>query len=152
MQNGYISVALRIAGQSCVVVGGGRVGARKAAKLAERGGRVTIVSPALCPEAASLVEEGTAGWIAREFRTTDLAGAFMVVAASDSHATNLLVASAASRASVLWCLASRGERSQLIFPATLTVEGLEVAVHSHARSCRSSVALRDKLARQLETK
>jgi precorrin-2 dehydrogenase/sirohydrochlorin ferrochelatase len=41
-----------------VVVGGGRVAARKVKDLLEAGGHVTVISPKLTPELQSLVDDG----------------------------------------------------------------------------------------------
>ncbi|MGC4042699.1 MAG: bifunctional precorrin-2 dehydrogenase/sirohydrochlorin ferrochelatase [Armatimonas sp.] len=88
-------VALNLHGKTCIVVGGGSVGRRKADALREAGAEVTVLS---------LETTGP-------FEETQLEGAFLVVAATDDPAVNDAVAQAAHQRGVLLNLAAPGEET-----------------------------------------
>src|SRR5258706_14088841 len=48
---------LRLENRHCVVVGGGRVAARKVAELIQTGARITIISPEFAPTLAALADD-----------------------------------------------------------------------------------------------
>jgi precorrin-2 dehydrogenase/sirohydrochlorin ferrochelatase len=50
----YYPVSLNVAGRACLVVGGGRVAARKVRSLLACGATVTVIAPDLCPEMEAL--------------------------------------------------------------------------------------------------
>ncbi len=67
-----------------MVVGGGRIAARKAASLIEAGAVVTIVAPQICDEVRLLQVR----IVEREFQPSDLDEAWYVVTATDQPAVN----------------------------------------------------------------
>ncbi|MFZ1904613.1 MAG: NAD(P)-dependent oxidoreductase, partial [Steroidobacteraceae bacterium] len=54
----YLPVFLRLGAEPAVVVGGGRVAARKAEWLARAGAHVTVIAPELLPELQAQVGLG----------------------------------------------------------------------------------------------
>ena len=71
-----------LAGRRAVVIGGGTVGLRRAAALRDFGAVVTVISPTLSGPMPDVI------YLPRPYRTGDLAGAFLVVAATDDSAVN----------------------------------------------------------------
>src|SRR3984957_20335682 len=51
----YYPVSLDVSGRPCLVVGGGRVAARKARTLLDCGGKVTVIAPTFSDEMEALV-------------------------------------------------------------------------------------------------
>jgi siroheme synthase-like protein len=51
----FYPVSLDVSGHSCLVVGGGRVAARKAGTLLDCGAAVTVIAPSLSPDMETLV-------------------------------------------------------------------------------------------------
>ena len=98
-------VALDLRGRRCVVVGGGVVGARKAAGLAEAGACVVIVAPTFSAEAEAV----SAVRVAEPFAPVHLDGAFLAIAATDNAAVNAAVERAARERGVLVNLAAPGD-------------------------------------------
>ena len=79
-------------GRRCLVVGGGPVGTEKAQKLLEHGAVVRLVSPQITAELAQMVASGQiAEHHARAYRTEDLDGIFVVIAATNLEAVNRMV-------------------------------------------------------------
>jgi len=105
-------VALNVTRRKCVVVGGGPIGARKAAALAHAGAEVIIVSPMLTTEARVLVEEESVTHIAESFRQEHLDGAFLVVVAPNHVMVNEEIGRAASVRKILVNMAAPGDGSE----------------------------------------
>ena len=74
-----------LAGRRAVVIGGGTVGLRRAAALRDFGAMVTVISPTLSGPLPDVT------YLPRPYRAGDLAGAFLVVAATDDSAVNALL-------------------------------------------------------------
>lgn len=72
----------------CLVVGGGAVAAGKVLGLVAAGARPVVISPAVTPELAALAAAGRIEYRARPFDAQDMAGAFLVIAATDDPALN----------------------------------------------------------------
>ena len=142
----FLPIGLDVRGRSCLVVGGGDVGTRKALTLARAGANVTVVSPAVTPELAEQIEAGRAKWVHEPYREEHLGGAFLVVAATDDGALNAAVVRLASEHGALVCDASSGERSQVIFGALLEAEDATIAVFTGGRDPARARRTRDQIA------
>jgi len=71
-------ISLRVEGLPCLVVGGGRVAARKAVSLLECGAELTVVAPEICAQ----IEELPSRKIRRAYREGDAAPYRLVMAAT----------------------------------------------------------------------
>ena len=121
-------------GARAVIVGGGRVAARKAALLLSSGLRLAVVSPELSGLLAAMNEDGAIEWIPRKYMRGDLQGAAIAVAATSSRETNSLVAAEAREMRILANVADRPSEGSCTFPALLRRGALEVAVSTGGRS------------------
>ena len=101
-------VVLNLAGRRCVVVGGGVVGARKAAGLAEAGASVVMVAPMFSAEAQAVPVLR----IVEPFAPGHLDGAMLAIAATDNPAVNAAVFAAARARNVLVSLAAPGDGAE----------------------------------------
>jgi precorrin-2 dehydrogenase/sirohydrochlorin ferrochelatase len=142
-------VALDLAGRDCLVVGGGAVAARKVEGLLEAAARVTVVSPVLVPALLALANEGRLHWKPREHRGRDLAGAWLVMAATDDRAVNAEVA-AEARARGVWVnCADDPAHCDFALPAVLRRGPLTVAVSTGGASPAMARLLREEIGRRL---
>jgi len=136
-------IQLQLAGRLCVVVGGGRVGARKACGLLAAGAQVRLVEPREEAPACSLagVER-----VARPFAPEDLEGALLVFAATDAAAVNARVAEEAQRRGLLVNRADDPSGGDFTLPALLRRGELLFAVSSGGANPALAAAVRDHLA------
>ncbi|GAA5002302.1 uroporphyrinogen-III C-methyltransferase [Actinopolymorpha pittospori] len=154
MRHQYMSptypLVLDLDGRRAVVVGGGPVGARRTTGLLEAGAIVTVVAPALCEDLAVLVDDGRLTWLPREYAEGDLAGAWLVQAATADAEVNATVAADAERAGI-WCVRADDARTSAAWtPATARVDDITVAV-SASRDPRRARAVKDRIAVKLQT-
>lgn len=87
-------VNLLIAGRRCVVVGAGRIAARKIEALLDAGGDVHVISPEVVDEIADWAKEGRLQLSQREFTPSDLDDAWLATTATSTAAVNRAVAQA----------------------------------------------------------
>ncbi len=125
---------LRIAGRRCVVIGGGRVAARKVAPLLEAGATVLLIAPDCGPELAALVKQGRVRWEPRGYRPGDLEGAALAFAATDSAAVNAAVAAEAKARDIPVNVANDPAASTFHVPAIIERKGLLLTVSTGGRS------------------
>jgi len=139
-------LAINMAGQRCLVLGGGRVGARKVATLLEAGAEITLVAPRISGALRELVEGRRIEWQKGRYEPELLDRFMLVVAATDDRVLNLRICREANARGIFSCNVSAGDRSQVIFPAVYTDRQVTVAVHSQGRDCRLSQEVRNGIA------
>lgn len=82
---------LLVNGRPCLVVGGGRIAARKVESLLDAGADVTVVAPAVGDEVRAWAEAGRLTLRERPFTPPDLDGAWLAITATDDPAVNRAV-------------------------------------------------------------
>jgi len=142
-------VGLRLTGRRVVVVGGGRVAARRVPRLIEAGADVILVSPVVSPVLEGLASSGRITWRVGMFAETDLDGAWYVLAATDDRAVNAAVAQAADERRLFCVRADDGQASSAWTPAVAdvpaggTLPAARIAVSSGRPA--DSVRVRDRI-------
>lgn len=141
-------IGLNLTGRPCLVVGGGEVARRKVEGLVAAGAAVRVVSPELSPALTELVRAGRVQWEARPFRTGDLDGSFLVVAATDDQAVNETVFREAESQGKLVNVVDDPPRCNFILPAVVRRGSLCLAVFTCGKSPMLSRNIREELERQ----
>ncbi len=145
----YYPVFLNISGRKCVVVGGGQVALRKVKVLLEHGADVKVISPDLCPELVQLAGSGEIRSLNREYRTGDLAGAFVAIAATDNIDINRQVVAEARSKAVLINVVDDAENSDFIVPSYLRRGPVTIAVSTAGKSPALARKIRSTLEKEL---
>jgi siroheme synthase-like protein len=134
---------MRLRGLRVVVIGGGKVAARKAAGLAATGARVRVIAPRVALGiAAEEIER-------RRYRPGDLAGVALAFAATDDRAVNHAVALEARRRRIPVNVADAAEECTFMVPARVRRGEIEIAVSTGGRSPRLAKELRQRLEQLL---
>jgi glutamyl-tRNA reductase len=145
-----IPVNLFLAGRPCLVVGGGKVALRKIRLLLDAGAEVAVVSPDVCDELGTLIEQGLVTHTVRRFEEHDIQGATLVYAATNSRGANRHVLACCREGHILCCCVdgnwSNGDFST---PAITRHNNLTVSVSSGGNDCRQSKMVKNSLARHL---
>lgn len=92
---GGYPVNLLVEGRLCVVVGAGRVAARKIETLLDAGADVRVVAPDAGDDVRRMLGTGRVTLVERPFEPNDLDGAWLATAATDDATTNRAVYDAA---------------------------------------------------------
>jgi uroporphyrin-III C-methyltransferase/precorrin-2 dehydrogenase/sirohydrochlorin ferrochelatase len=146
----HLPIFLDVQAAPALLVGGGRIAARKLALLRSAGANVTVVAPAACPEIAGQAARSELAWHARAFEPRDIAGTRVVFAATDDTAVNDAVAQAARAAGIPVNVADDGERSSFILPAIVDRSPLLVAVSSGGVAPKLATAVRARIEALLD--
>ncbi|NEX84101.1 siroheme synthase CysG [Aeromonas rivipollensis] len=141
----YLPIFCRLDNKPVLLVGGGEVAARKARLLLDAGARLTLVSPALDPELATLAADGEIEWLAGEFEPAQLTGKWLVVAATDRREVNALVYQSANQAGIFANVVDDPKRSSFIMPSIIDRSPLMVAISSGGKAPVLARLLREKL-------
>jgi precorrin-2 dehydrogenase len=137
----HYPVYLDLKDRPVLVVGAGKVALRKVRGLLEAGARITVVAPEWEPD----FEELAIRLIRRRFRASDLAGAFLVFAATDDRLTNHRIGIAAKGRGLFANIADSAEECGFIVPARLQRGEVQIAISTGGESPRLSAELRRKL-------
>lgn len=133
----------------CIVVGGGSVASRKVAGLLEAGASVTVISPVLDESIQSFAAQGLIRWIARPYQEGDLAGAFLVIAATDDPQVNHAIFAEAEQHHLLVNVVDDPQHSNFILPAQVRRGDLSIAISTGGASPALARRLREKLEAEI---
>ncbi|MHB8845397.1 MAG: precorrin-2 dehydrogenase/sirohydrochlorin ferrochelatase family protein [Nitrospirota bacterium] len=142
----YYPVFLDVRGRRCTVVGGGQVAERKAVSLFDAGADLAVISPSLTPALAELAGKGKITHHSKQFDETDLAGAYLVIAATNDAAVNEAVARACRKAGILVNAATSPDEGTFVVPSVVERGDLLIAIST----CGDSPALARKVREDLE--
>ncbi len=123
-------VALVLRGKRCVVVGGGRVAARKVEGLLAAGAEVVVVAP----EVGEEIRAQRVALVERPYRRGDLDGAWLALAATDDPEVNASVHADAEEARVWANTADAPGACSFTLPAVVRRGPVVVAVSTSGRS------------------
>lgn len=133
---------LKLDGRRVVVVGAGLVAASKLRGLLDAGADVTVVAPAWVAEAEA--EAANVTRVEREFRPSDLDGAWLVVAAA-TPAVNRAVARAAEARNVFVNAVDDPPNASLYLGGVVRRAGVTFAVSTDGRAPALAGLLREGL-------
>ena len=137
----YYMACLDLEGRDCLVVGGGRVALEKVRGLLDCGARVTVVAPRAVEELARL----PVAWLRRRYRSSDLEGRRLVIAATSLPSLNRRVFADAEARGVFCNVVDVPELCSFILPAVHRQDPLAIAVSTGG----ASPALAQRIKREL---
>ncbi len=141
----HFPVFLDLKDRSCLVIGGGSVASRKVKNLLNADAQVIVISPEINDDLSALEKDSRIIWIKREVENTDIARAFLVVAATDNKAVNAQIAELANNANTLVNVADDASLCSFIFPSVLDRSPVTIAVSTGGASPVLARQLRMKL-------
>jgi siroheme synthase-like protein len=143
----YIA-CLRLDGRRCLVVGGGDVGLEKVEGLLACGAAVTLVAPAAHEALAELAAEGSIVWERRRYEPADLAGSFLVIAATNDSEVNIGVHEDAEARSMLVNVVDVPPLCNFILPAIVRSGPLAIAISTAGASPALAKRMKREIAEQ----
>lgn len=134
---------VNLKGKRILVLGGGKVAARKVKKLAPFGGRITVVAPQAQPELEAMpgVEIRRHG-----FRPADLwPRPAMVIAATDDRQVNARASRLCRRFRIPVNVADNGPESSFLFPALVNQGNFSAGISTGGASPTAAVYFKERL-------
>ena len=142
-------VALEVSGRDCVVIGGGSIATHKARELVEAGASVTVLSVSFSPGLEGMATAGAVRLVRREYRTGDLDGAFIAIAATDDGAVNAAVFQEGRASGVLVNCVDDIEHCDFAAPSVIRRGDLMVTISTGGKAPALAKRLRIDLSEQL---
>lgn len=146
-------IGVNLEGRVCLVVGGGKVAARKVKSLLAHGALVRLVSPQATDALQALAADGKIEWRREEYAaggTLALDGVFLVMACTDNQAVNAAVTRDAQARALLTLCADDPAAGNFVSPAHITRGPLVLTVSTGGGSPTLAAVLRERLEEQFE--
>lgn len=141
----WLPVFIQLKDRACLVVGGGKVAARKVERLLKAGARVTVVAPELNGVLAGRRDQGSVKHIAGKFSPELLDGQALVIAATGDNALNRDVAAAAQARGLLVNVVDNPELCSFIMPSIVERDPVQIAISTGGASPVLARLLRARL-------
>jgi siroheme synthase-like protein len=141
-EKAYYMACVDLEGRSVLVVGGGSVALEKVRGLLECGARVSVVAP----QAVAALQDLPLEWLRRGYRSPDLEGRFLVVAATSTPSVNRRVYADAEARGLLCNVVDVPELCSFILPAVHRQGPIAVAISTGGASPALAQRLRDDVA------
>lgn len=125
-----------------LVVGGGKIAARRVNTLLKFGARVRVIAPEINEDLEVLKDKKLIAVISRDYCSEDINGCYLVVAATNKRNVNCFVGSDAKRVGAFVSVADCKEESNFYFPAVFEDEGVVGGLISKGGSNHSLVRIR----------
>jgi precorrin-2 dehydrogenase / sirohydrochlorin ferrochelatase len=135
LETPFYIACLKLAGRSCLVIGGGEVGLEKVEGLLACDGEVTLIAPLAHPQLEALAAEGSIRWEKRPYAgAIDLEGAFLAIAATADSEVNIGVYDDAERRAMLINVVDVPPLCNFILPAIVRSGPLAIAISTAGAS------------------
>jgi len=144
-----LPVNLLVRGRRVVVVGAGRIAARKIEPLLDLGAEIHVIAPAVGAEVQAWADQGRCSLTERAFAAGDLDGAWLALTATDDPVVNAAVHAAGEAARVLVNSADDPANCSFTMMSVIRRSDLVVAVGTGGRSPALSAHLRRLLNEEL---
>jgi precorrin-2 dehydrogenase/sirohydrochlorin ferrochelatase len=141
----YYPLCLDISGKRCVVVGSGNVAERKIKRLLDCGACVEVVGKALTPILAAWKGEGRIVHRETDYEDSCLAGASLVIGATDDETVNERIAQDARTRRIPVNIVDNPARCDFILPSVVERGDLLIAVSTGGKSPALAGKLREDL-------
>jgi len=129
-------------------VGAGKVAAAKIAGILNYGAKVVVVSPRAIREIKDRARAGKITWHQHKFSPSDVKGAFLVIAATNSSEVNAAVFRACQARRVLCNAVDDPKNCDFFYPAVVRRGLLQIAISTNGRAPALAARLRRELEHQ----
>lgn len=142
-------IFLKLSARPCIVIGAGNLAESKIESLRQAHARVTVIAPSASERIVQMSDAGEITWHQRGYAHGDIAGNFLVVAATDDAAVNRAVFAEAEAAGVLCNAVDDPPFCDFYFPSVVRRGDLQVAISTAGASPALAQRLRKEINAQL---
>ena len=139
-------IFLKLTGRPCIVIGAGEIAESKIDSLLTAEARVTVIAPTASARIVELSNSGEIVLHRREYAQGDLAGYFLVVAATNNPAVNRAVFAEAEAAGILINAVDDPPFCDFYFPSIVRRGDLQIAISTAG----ASPALAQRLRKEID--
>ena len=140
-----LPIFVDIKNQPCLLVGGGRVAARKLKMICKAQANVTLIAPDLCNNAKDLCTKYSVNVQSREFVDSDIDGQRLVIAATNDAALNKHISDIAKQKNILVNVADDFTQGDVVLPSVIDRDPIQIAVTTGGASPVLARMLRSNL-------
>lgn len=140
---------INLTGKKVVIVGGGKIAARKAIALEAEQADITFIAPDFCDEVIKISEEKGFIRIHRKVMSGDFEQALLVILATNDRDMNRTLAQQLSSQQLV-CVVDEAENGNVIFPAAIQRGHLQIAVTTNGASPKLTRKLKQELESQFD--
>ena len=138
-------IFLKLAARPCIVIGAGNLAESKIESLLAAHAHVTVIAPDARERIVQMAAAGELTWHQRPYRPGDIAGAFLVVSATNNAAVNRAVFAEAEAANILCNCVDDPPFCDFYFPSVVRRGDLQVAISTAGASPAFAQRLRKEL-------
>lgn len=139
-----------VTGKTALIVGGGKIAARRAQTLSMFAFDIVVVSPEITQELGQLVDCGRVRYICRCFEDKDLDDVFLAVAATNDRQVNRRVGILSRHRGIHVSVADKYDECSVFFPAVIDAENVTVGMCGDGTSHHAVAAAAKKVREVLE--
>ncbi len=145
LETPFYIACLKLSGRKSVVIGAGEIGLEKIEGLLACGGDVTVIAPEAHDAVKTLSDEGAINWLQREYMSSDVEGAFMIIAATNDTDVNIQVFNDAENRGMLVNVVDVPPLCNFILPAITRTGPIAIAISTAG----ASPALAKRMKREI---
>ncbi len=147
----FLPIFLNIQSQSCLVVGGGEIAARKVSLLQRAKAKVTVISPELSNSLSKENAHNRIHYIQKTFAESDLTDYQLVIAATNQSEVNILVSKLAKARQIPVNVVDHPDLCSFIMPSIIDRSPVVIAVSTGGASPVLARLIRTKLEALIPT-
>ncbi|MCU7940261.1 MAG: siroheme synthase CysG [gamma proteobacterium symbiont of Bathyaustriella thionipta] len=146
----FFPIFMNIKGRQCLVIGGGKVAARKITLLLKAHAQVQVVAPELCREVSEMAKTGQIKHISRRFEELDICDSsacdsVLVIAATNDQHTNKTISELAKARSMPVNVVDQPHLCSFIMPSIVDRSPIQIAISTGGSSPVLARLLRTRL-------
>jgi precorrin-2 dehydrogenase/sirohydrochlorin ferrochelatase len=138
-------IFLKLTARPTIVIGAGHLAESKIESLQAANAEVTVIAPEARPRIAEMAASGEVTWHQRRYRDGDLAGNFLVVAATSDPAVNRAVFAEAEANNILCNAVDDPPFCDFYFPSVVRRGDLQIAISTAGASPALAQRLRKEI-------
>ncbi len=139
---------LKLENRQVIIVGGGELAESKLSALLQASARLRLISPRLNPMVLAQVRANNLEWWPKVYEQGDLAGAFLVIAATSIPAVNKAIFQEAESRGILCNAVDDTENCHFYYGSIVQRGDLQIAISTNGKSPALAQRLRQELEEQ----
>lgn len=151
MEKPYFPMFIDLTGKLVFVAGGGTVALRRVRTLLRFGAQIRVAAPGLCEGLLCLEEEGRISAEHRQYRSGDICGAFLVLAATDDREINRRIWEECRTAGIPVNVADNRALCDFYFPSVVMTDEAVIGISSGGKDPSVTKALRKDIEKACGT-